>query len=119
MRHRFIVLAALIAAPALAAPGGKIDVLKPGSYVCELPGDALGLRGRHMPDEDFLIVNASNYDVGGLRGSYLLIGGRVTMTSGPRRGVSYRRISGGTLRLLQQDGSETTLNCVRGVANNS
>ena len=119
MRHRLILFAALLATPALAAPGGRIDVLKAGSYVCELPGDANGLRGQHVPDEDFLVVNASNYDVGGLRGSYLLTGGKVIMTSGPRRGVSYRRVSGGTLRLLQPDGSETTLNCVRSVANNS
>lgn len=119
MLYRIAAVALLFAAPALSAPGGKIEVLRTGSYRCELPGDAAAARGVPQPAEDFEIVNASSYAAGSAIGTYLLTGGKVVMTSGPKRGTSYRRVASGTLRLLDRDGSDSTLNCVRAVANNS
>ena len=49
----------LLAAPAMAVPGGDIDTMAIGPYFCELPGDAAGPVGLHAPDEDFDIVNAA------------------------------------------------------------
>lgn len=119
MNFKLLALFAAVAGTAAAAaPGGRIDLLKTGSYVCELPGDAAGASSIHQPGEDFAVVNASSYDVAGTRGSYLLTGDRVTLTSGPRRGASYRRASGGTLRQLDAAGRETALYCVRRVAFN-
>ncbi len=119
MRYLIAMAAALVGSSELAASGGQIDVLRTGSYVCELPGDAAGLAGVHQPAEDFAVVNASNYAVGGARGSYLLTGEQMTITSGPKRGARYRRVSGGTLRALDGAGRDTALHCVRGVPNNS
>ena len=40
------------------------------------------------------------------------------MTSGPRQGTRYRRVSENFLRKLNPDGSDSPLRCVRGVPNN-
>lgn len=108
----------LAAAPAIAAPGGPIGTLALGSYVCELPGDAMGPAGRHVPEHDFRVVNDSSYQVGAERGNYLLTGEFVTITSGPKQGQRFRRQSANFLRLLDESGHDTDLHCVLGVSNN-
>ena len=108
-------LLALAMAPANASkpvPGGEIGTLEIGHYVCELAGDATGPVGRHVPDADFRITNASSYRVNGVGGSYLLTGDRVVLTSGLRNGERYRRISSGFLRKTEPDGSDGPLRCV-------
>ncbi len=117
--YQTALVALLVAAPVLAAPGGRIEVLRTGTYRCELPGDATAGRGIPQPAEDFKIVNASSYGAGGAIGTYLLTGSKVVITSGPKRGISYRRVAGGTLRRIEHDGSDSALSCVRAVANNS
>ena len=107
-----ILVAMLIAAPAAAVPGGEIDTLTIGSYTCELPGDALGPRGEHVPAADFAIVFGSSYRANGVRGTYLLTGDQVVMTSGPRKGERYRRLTQGFLRRQNADGSDGELRCV-------
>src|SRR5262245_47009476 len=62
----------LLAAPAGAVPGGEIDTLQIGRYICELPGDALGPRGERVPEADFAVVFGSSYHAGGRTGTYLL-----------------------------------------------
>jgi hypothetical protein len=109
----------LAAAPALAVPGGEIGTLERGRYVCELPGDALGPRGRHQPEEDFRVVQGSSYRAGDERGTYLLTGDRVVMTSGPKKGARFRRLSDGFLRRQNPDGSDGDLRCVIANRNNS
>ena len=104
--------ATLIAAPAAAVPGGEIDTLTIGRYTCELPGDALGPRGEHVPAADFAIVFGSSYRAGGVRGTYLLTGDQVVMTSGPRMGERYHRLTQGFLRRQNADGSDGDLRCV-------
>jgi hypothetical protein len=107
------LLALSLAAPAQAVPGGEIGTLDIGRYVCELPGDASGLAGRAVPTVDFAVVNASSYRSGDAMGTYLLTGDRMVMTSGPRKGERYHRVSRDFLRRIGRDGRDTTLRCVR------
>lgn len=114
----FAMIAACLAAPALATGGGTIGTVQIGYYVCELPGHATGAAGLRQPHEDFRVTNASSYAVGDARGSYLLIDDAMVITSGPKRGDKFRRVSAGFLRKLAADGSESALRCVRQTANN-
>lgn len=116
-RAAALILAAL-AAPALAAPGGQIDSLEPGNYVCELPGDATGPAGIRQDSQAFAILNASSYRAGGKNGTYLLTGDVLTMTSGPKSGQRFHRISDRFLREIGPDGKDTALRCIRQVVNN-
>ncbi len=101
------------AGAASAAPGGKIDSLMPGDYVCELPGDASGPAGYPQADEGFSIVNGSIYRSAEGRGTYLLTGDVLVMTAGPKRGQSFHRISDNFLRKRDAAGADTALRCVR------
>lgn len=118
MKRILPLLAILAAGPALAAPGGPIATLQLGTYVCELPGDATGPAGVRLPAQDFAITNASSYTTSSGRGSYLLTGDMVVMTSGPRKGQKFRRLSASFLRLIGPDGSDSPLRCIRQVTNN-
>lgn len=123
MKRSIAILTAALALPALncpvlAAPGGELGTMPKGSYACELPGDATGALGVRAPDEDFSIENGSAYTTARGRGVYLLTGDRLVMTSGPFQGAMYRRKSGGFLRRLAADGSESNLRCILGVSNN-
>jgi len=106
-------MAWLAAVPADAVPGGALGTLETGKYYCELPGDASGPVGRHVPDADFRVISASSYEAEGRIGSYLLTGDRVTMTSGPRQGRKFHRVGRGFLRAVEADGSDGALRCVR------
>jgi hypothetical protein len=118
---KFALPAALFAlsAAALAVPGGPIDVLAPAAYQCEMPGDASGPAGYRVQAEDFSIVNSNTYYTAGGRGTYLLTGDLLVLTSGPKRGHKYNRISDNFLRKLGDDGKDSALRCVRRVLNNS
>ena len=118
MKRFLSFLALSAAAPALAAPGGPIGTLPLGSYVCELPGDAAGPAGLRTPVQDFRVLNASSYETGGGRGAYLMTGDVVTMTSGPKLGQRFHKLGGGFLRLIEGDGRDGPLRCVRQVVNN-
>lgn len=111
---------ALLAAPAVlqAAPGGLIGTMQPGAYVCELPGDATGPAGIHAPQQDFAVANASNYTTARGRGSYLLTGDVLAMTSGPKKGQRFRKLSQSFLREIDARGAALPLRCVRRVNNN-
>lgn len=115
----FVGLASLLAAPAGAVPGGEIDTLQIGRYTCELPGDALGPRGQHVPEADFTVIFGSSYRVGTRTGTYLLTGDQVVMTSGPHDGERYHRLSDGFLRKQNPDGSDSDLRCVIANRNNT
>lgn len=113
-------LALLLTAPGCAAsptpppaPGGAIATLGLGTYTCEMPGDASGAAGKPMPDHEFRVVNASSYKAGGIRGSYLFVGDKVTMTGGKLKGLKLHRISAGFLREIEADGSDGDMRCVR------
>jgi hypothetical protein len=119
MKRALAAAAILATGPALAAPGGPIDSLAPGRYMCELPGDATGPAGLRQDEETFVVLNASSYEAPGGRGTYLVTGDTVTITSGPKNGDKFRRVSGNFLRKLGPDGQESALRCVRRVVNNS
>lgn len=122
---RALILCGLLSAmfavtsPALAAPGGPIDTIHRGDYYCELPGDATTLAGFVVPEEAFTITNGSSYATAQGGGTYLLTGDLLVMTSGPKRGQKYNRLSDNFLRKLAPDGTESTLRCVRRTHNNS
>lgn len=106
------ILATALAAPALAVPGGEIGTLPIGSYHCELPDDATGIARTRVPEEDFEIVSASSYIADGVRGTYLLTGDHILMTSGPYKGKRFHRIYTGFVRRIGEDGQDTPLRCV-------
>jgi hypothetical protein len=103
--------------PAFAVPGGELDTLPRGLFVCELPGDANGSVGQLVPEADFAISNDSTYQTDLGYGAYLVTGDQVTMTSGPLRGDRFRRVSDRFLRKLDAAGKETRLRCVLQHAN--
>ncbi len=107
----------LLCAPVQAA--GPVGTLARGGYACELPGDALGKSGIRQPQEDFTILASSLYSSPQGRGTYLVTGDRMTMTSGPRKGDAYRRVSENFLRKLTPDGHESVLRCIRKMMNNN
>jgi hypothetical protein len=119
--RRFLLLAALggLAGVAVAAPGGPIATLQLGDYVCELPGDAAGAAGIRQPQRAFSVLNASSYSASGRRGTYLLTGTLVQMTSGPKKGERFIKLSENFLRELDAAGQQTALRCVRQVVNNT
>lgn len=106
-------------AAALAVPGGPIGVLAPASYACEMPGDATGAAGYRVDAENFTVINSNAYRSADGRGTYLLTGDLLVLTSGPKRGQKFRKISPNFLRKLDSAGKETQLRCVRRVINNS
>ena len=119
MKQALAIIAILATGPALAVPGGMIDSLVPGTYVCELPGDATGPAGLRQDAESFTVLNASTYESAGGRGTYLLTGDKLSMTSGPKAGQQFRRLSANFLRKLDAGGKEGPLRCVRRVVNNT
>lgn len=108
-----LVLLIALSSPAKAVPGGKLGTLALGRWTCELPGDAV-TDPTPRPDESFTAVPDSSYETThGGRGSYLLLGKRLTMTSGPRIGASYVVESTAMVSKLDANGTETPLRCVR------
>lgn len=103
----------------MAVPGGPIGELSPGNYQCEQPGDAAGAVGLRVLGEDFSIVNANTYRTAEGRGTYLLTGNTLAMTSGPKAGQQFHRINNSFLRKLDASGGDTTLRCVRRMITNS
>lgn len=104
---------------ALAVPGGPIDLLAPAAYACEMPGDATNAAGYRVDAENFAIANSTSYFTPEGRGTYLLTGDDLVLTSGPKNGNRYHRVSDNFLRKLGPDGKETELRCVRKVLNNT
>jgi hypothetical protein len=107
------VLLALAAAPATAAPGGVIGTIETGRWFCELPGDA-SRPAQATPEEDFIAVKDSSYlTPKGEKGTYLLLGNDLAMTSGPLAGQRFRRDSLATMHKLDAQMQPTALRCVR------
>ncbi|WP_421846975.1 hypothetical protein [Novosphingobium sp.] len=101
----------LAAAPAMAMPGGVMSTVSQGRWTCELPGDAT-TPPTPRPENNFSIVPDSSYLAGGVRGTYLLLGNKFTMTSGPFAGRRFVKV-GLTLIKLGPDSKREALRCVR------
>jgi len=108
-----LLACALLAVPALAAPGGKLGTLERGTYVCEMPGDATTARGIPVPEAGFEVTNDSTYRTAKGRGTYLRTGDEVQITSGPHKGERYKVENENFLRMVGEDGNETGLRCIR------
>ncbi|MEQ1498021.1 MAG: hypothetical protein ABL914_05120 [Novosphingobium sp.] len=115
MKPLAALFVAVLAAPALAVPGGEIGSLRPGAYQCEMPGDATGAAGLRTPDADFDIITANTYARPEGRGTYLLTGDLLQLTSGPLKGAKYHRVSNNFMRQIGPDGQDTAMRCVRRV----
>jgi hypothetical protein len=99
------------AAPAMAAPGGAMWTVSQGRWIFELPGDAT-TPPTPQPAENFNIVPDSSYVVSGQRGTYLLLGNKFTMTSGPFAGRRFVKVGLSLIKLGPDDRREP-LRCVR------
>jgi len=119
LKYALPALLLAASAAAFAVPGGRIDVLAPAAYACEMPGDATNAAGYRVDEENFAIANSTSYFTPEGRGTYLLTGDELVLTSGPKRGNKYRRASDNFLRKLDAQGNETALRCVRKVLNNT
>lgn len=110
----FVLALALCGSAAHAVPGGDIATLHNGRWTCEFPGDAAALP-RPAPEEGFRILPDSAYSLpdGTGRGTYLLLGRVMTMTSGPFYGRSYEAQSASTVLQVDAQGRRTGLRCVR------
>ncbi len=108
-----LVLCAAVPAimPAMAAPGGTMQTIAQGRWTCELPGDAT-TPPTPRPENNFSIVPDSSYLANGVRGTYLLLGKRFTMTSGPFAGRRFDKV-GLSLIKLDAEGKREVLRCVR------
>lgn len=119
LKYAIPALFVVASGAALAVPGGPIDVLAPAAYACEMPGDATNAAGYRVDAENFAIADSTSYFTPEGRGTYLLTGDELVLTSGPKNGNRYRRVSDNFLRKLGPDGKETELRCVRKVLNNT
>ncbi len=99
-----------------AAPGGPIDTLLRGEYVCGMPGTAKGKAWQVMESASFVIINGSSYRTDAGRGTYLLTGNIVRFTRGPMKGQKFVRETEGRLRLLGANGEPDRLRCNRQLA---
>ncbi|MCB2048035.1 MAG: hypothetical protein KDE32_07375 [Novosphingobium sp.] len=106
---------AAAAPPAFAVPGGEIGTLPTGRYQCERQDDATGLVSIRIPEGDFRVRASSSYAAEGKRGSYLLTGDHMVMTSGPFEGRAFRRASYGSLREIGSSGEPGKVRCVLGM----
>ena len=110
-------MAAVIAgiSPALAqgVPQGRLGVLPHGYWQCGTPGDAMGVAFAVADKLSFATRANSSYRSQEGRGTYLLIGTRLTFTRGPLNGRAYRWESKNRVRALERDGSAGRLICNR------
>jgi hypothetical protein len=111
--------AGLGADAAWARSEGPVFTLRSGDFACELPGNALTKAGLHQAAEDFSILHGSIYRNAQGTGAYLASGDEIRMTTGPKAGERYRRISENFLRKLASDGRDSDLRCIRRVLNNN
>ena len=108
-----LLLLAAWASGAQGAPGGRLGALRLGEYQCELPGEPNGPVGLRQPAEDFSVRLNSTYRAGSAEGTYLLTGDTVAMTSGPKQGQRFHRLSPNFLRKMDAQGKDSALRCIR------
>ena len=115
-----LIFTASMACAGMATPAAaEQPALTPGDYACEVPGPTLEALPVAVPAEDFAILGASTYRAQGSVGTYLVSGEIVQFTSGPKVGLRLRRFSSAFVRVLDADGHETTVRCLRQSASRS
>jgi hypothetical protein len=113
LRSTIAIAAALAAAGASAAPGGKLGTLPQGRYICSTPGDATGPAWNVIPGGGFTINTASTYHTATGSGTYLLTGEKVVFTRGPLKGQRFVQTGSATLRWVDEEGNPGRVRCVR------
>lgn len=115
--HRMTLIAlGLIgfAACANAVPGGKLQTLRLGQWTCEAPGDAVFLPIAKPALSFTTIADSSYLAPDGVRGSYLRLANKVTLTSGPFSGRRFV-LDGEEIMREQAHGTDkSVIRCVHG-----
>ena len=97
----------------LGAVAGPLSTLTLGRYVCERPAEPGSQVAVTDPQASFAVTTASRYVAAdGTRGTYLLAGDTIEMTSGPLAGTRLVRLRGSFLRVLGTDGVPGPTRCV-------
>ena len=108
-----LVLMTFCAAAPLAAKPGPIATLTLGRYVCERPAEPGSQVAVTDAAASFAVTTASRYVASdGTRGTYLLTGDTVEMTSGTLAGTRLVRLRENFLRVLGNDGDPGPTRCV-------
>ena len=103
----------LCAAGPLAARPGPLSTLTLGRYVCERPAEPGSQAAVTDAAASFAVTTASRYVASdGTRGTYLLTGNEVEMTSGMLAGTHLVRLREGFLRVIGTDGEPGPIRCV-------
>ena len=112
---RITLLVALATVPTIltAAEGNLLKTMPHGVYECAFPGDAGSPVWEPITEAGFVISHTSAYRTETGRGTYLLKGKDLVITSGPKRGERYRRTGDAELKLLDDVGNLTGLICVK------
>ena len=100
-------------ATTLAADGNLLKTMPHGAYECAIPGDAGSPVWEPVEGAGFIISHTSGYRTENGRGTYLLKGKDLIVTSGPKKGERYRRTGDGELKRVAEDGRVTRFVCVK------
>jgi hypothetical protein len=110
-----MLLPILLGAAPLAAKPGPLATLTPGHYVCERPVSAGLQPAATDAAASFEVTTSSRYIAAdGTRGTYLLTGDTVEMTSGALGGTRLVRLRENFLRIIGSDGAPGQTRCVLG-----
>lgn len=100
-------------APANSPKSGMLRTVPHGAYECALPGDAGGRAYEVVAAEGFRISTASRYQDQKGAGTYILRGGNLTFTAGPKNGERFVRVGENQLRKVDASGTRGDLLCTR------
>lgn len=112
-RVLFLIPLLLCATGPLAARPGPLATLTLGRYICERPTDPGSQSAVTDAAASFAVTTASRYVAAdGTRGTYLLTGDMVEMTSGMLVGTRLVRLREGFLRVVEADGTPGKTRCI-------
>ena len=115
MVGRVLILIPLLlcATGPLVARPGPLATLTLGRYICERPTDPGSQSAVTDAAASFAVTTASRYVAAdGTRGTYLLTGDMIEMTSGMLVGTRLVRLRQSFLRVLEADGVPGPTRCV-------
>lgn len=93
--------------------GGMLRTMPHGTYQCAVPSDAANVAFSEQPDESFRIFTASRYESVDGAGTYIMRGGDLTFTRGPKKGEQFLRVGDNQLRKIGADGTLSDVLCTR------
>ena len=112
-RVLFLIPLLLCATGPLVARPGPLATLTLGRYICERPTDPGSQSAVTDAAASFAVTTASRYVAAdGTRGTYLLTGDMVEMTSGMLVGTRLVRLREGFLRVVEADGMPGKTRCI-------